>query len=601
MSTLLEVKDLSLEFKTERGTLKALNGISFDVRTREIFGLVGETGCGKTVTGLSILRLLPRSARITNGEIIFWDKNLLSVPDKEMEVIRGGDIAMIFQDPSSSPNPVFTIGSQMERVLRQHKGMNSKAANERAAQMLNAVGLPDVKRMLAAYPHQLSGGQQQRVMIAMALSCEPRLLIADEPTTALDVTIQAQILRLLRELQTQFDFSVILITHNLGVVAQTCDRLAVLYAGRVAEIGSTNDIFNDPQHPYTRGLMNAIPKPGSRGKKMQAISGTVEVHSLKKHFRLPGGWLSGDIKHVYAVDGVDLTIASGETFGLVGESGCGKTTLGRMILRLIEPTSGKILFDGKDITAVSKQNMKPIRREMQIVFQNPLSSLSPRLKVEQIVAEPLITHNVLSKDEIRPRVIELLKQVGLGEQHLDRFPHEMSGGQCQRVAVARALALNPKLIVLDEPTSALDVSVQAQIINLLDELKQSLGLTYLFISHDLNVVQHISDRIGVMYLGKLVEVGSAEEIYNQPLHPYTQALFGAIPMPVVGDKRELKVLEGNVPSPVNPPSGCRFHTRCPIAQKTCQETEPVLSEVRTGTSSSLSTGHFVACHFVEST
>ena len=275
MNTLLTVSDLSLEFKTERGTLKALNGISFDVRTREIFGLVGETGCGKTVTGLSILRLLPRSARITNGEIVFWDKNLLTVPDKEMESIRGNDIAMIFQDPSSSLNPVFTIGSQMERVLRQHKGMNNKAANERASQMLTAVGLPDVKRMLAAYPHQLSGGQQQRVMIAMALSCEPRLLIADEPTTALDVTIQAQILRLLRELQTQFDFSVILITHNLGVVAQTCDRLAVLYAGRVAEIGSTNDIFNNPQHPYTRGLMNAIPKPGSRGKRMEAIPGTV--------------------------------------------------------------------------------------------------------------------------------------------------------------------------------------------------------------------------------------------------------------------------------------------------------------------------------------
>ena len=327
------------------------------------------------------------------------------------------------------------------------------------------------------------------------------------------------------------------------------------------------------------------------------MTNLIEVHSLKKHFRLPGGWLSGDARFVYAVDGIDLSIASGETFGLVGESGCGKTTLGRMILCLIKPTSGSVTFDGRDITSIKRSVMKSIRREMQVVFQNPLSSLSPRFRVEQIVAEPLITHGVQSKDEIRPRVIELLEQVGLGKQHLDRFPHEMSGGQCQRVAIARSLALNPKLIVLDEPTSALDVSVQAQIINLFEELKQSLGLTYLFISHDLNVVQHISDRIGVMYLGKLVELGNAEDVFEEPLHPYTQALFGAIPMPVV-DRHELKVLEGNVPSPVNPPSGCRFHTRCPIAQQFCQETEPALREVRSGSSSTNSVRQ-VACHFVD--
>jgi len=320
------------------------------------------------------------------------------------------------------------------------------------------------------------------------------------------------------------------------------------------------------------------------------MSALVEVRSLKKHFRLPGGWF-GKTRYVYAVDGVDLDIADGETFGLVGESGCGKTTLGRLVLRLVEPTSGEIVFGEKNITNLDRSQLRPMRREMQIVFQNPLSSLSPRLKVEQIIAEPLTTHHILPHGQIRGRVVELLEQVGLGKHHLDRFPHEMSGGQCQRVAVARALAVNPRLIVLDEPTSALDVSVQAQMINLLEELKRAHGLTYLFISHDLNVVQHISDRIGVMYLGKLVELGPSEAIFDAPLHPYTKALFGAIPLPVVDAKRELAVLEGNVPSPIDLPTGCRFHTRCPLAQAKCHETEPELRQVRSG--------RLVACHFVD--
>ena len=324
---------------------------------------------------------------------------------------------------------------------------------------------------------------------------------------------------------------------------------------------------------------------------MTTTSPLLQIRSLTKHFRLPGGWLSGGARYVYAVDGVDLEIAPGEVLGLVGESGCGKTTLGRMVLRLIEPTDGQVIFDGHDLTALKREEMRHMRQQMQVVFQNPLSSLSPRFKVEQIVAEPLVTHHVLPKKQIRSRVLELLDQVGLGTQHIDRFPHEMSGGQCQRVAVARALAVNPKLLILDEPTSALDVSVQAQIINLLEELKQAHGLTYLFISHDLNIVQHISDRIGVMYLGKLVELGPSEAVFNQPLHPYTKALFGAIPLPVVDSGRSLTILEGNVPSPVNPPSGCRFHTRCPLAQEICKQEQPELRQV--------SPGRFVSCFFVD--
>jgi peptide/nickel transport system ATP-binding protein len=670
---LLSVEDLHVQFDTSRGIVHAVDGISYTVNRGETVAIVGESGCGKSVSSLAIMGLLAKPAgRVTRGRVLFEGRDLLALSADEMREIRGRDIAMIFQEPMTSLNPVLSIGEQIMEPLFIHLKMSKEAATARALELLQLVGITDGARRLQQYPHQLSGGMRQRVMIAIGLACNPKLLIADEPTTALDVTIQAQILELMKDLSRRLNIALIIITHNLGVVARYADRVNVMYAAHIIEHGSADDVFLRPLHPYAIGLMRSVPRLDlPRGVKLETIEGLppdlrtpppgcrfaprcayrrdacvatdmtlrdltpghasaciradeivagtlvtptppaksaatattteaaepiLKVDALRKYFSVPlsgSGIFSSKMATVKAVDDVSFTIAPGETLGLVGESGCGKTTVGRTVLKLEEATDGTIRFSGVDITHRSPREMRETRRGIQVIFQDPYSSLNPRMTVGQIIAEPLHVYQLAkTKPEKDERVAELLRQVGLFDYMAERYPHQLSGGQRQRVGIARALALEPRFIVCDEPVSALDVSIQGQIINLLEDLQTRLKLSYLFIAHDLAVVRHISDRVAVMYLGRIVEVADRDELYANPKHPYTQALLDAapIPDPRIERTRAPRTLKGEIPSPLNPPSGCVFHTRCPLVEDQCRRDIPQIRQI--------GPRHTVACHKV---
>src|SRR2546425_971089 len=553
---LLEVKGLKTYFFTDEGVVRAVDGIDFHINRGETLGIVGESGSGKSVTALSIMRLIPTPpGRIVAGAITYNGRNLLELPPAQMRKIRGKEISMIFQEPMTSLNPVFTVGEQIAEAVRLHERLGRRDAMDKTVEMLKLVHIPNAERRAKEYPHQLSGGMRQRVMIAMALSCNPNLLIADEPTTALDVTIQAQILELLNELKAKLGMAIMLITHDMGVIAETAQRVAVMYGAQIVEEAAVGELFKEPLHPYTQGLLRSIPRidlAATQRQKLEAIPGTVPT-------------LRGDIK-----------------------PGCGKSTTGRSILRLIEPTSGEVWFGAQNVTTLDKRSLRALRKEMQIIFQDPYASLNPRMTVGSIIGEALVIHKLAATRKRREeRVVQLLETVGLAADHLRRYPHEFSGGQRQRIGIARALAVSPKLIVADEPVSALDVSIQAQIINLLEDLQAKFGLTYLFIAHDLSVVEHISTRVAVMYLGKIVEIAPAKELYTNPRHPYTEALLSAVPIPDPTMKRKRILLEGDVPSPINPPSGCRFHTRCALRVPSCRATEQTPKE--------FPPGHWLAC------
>ncbi|WCF05991.1 ABC transporter ATP-binding protein [Paenibacillus thiaminolyticus] len=537
MDTILQVNNLSVTFLTRDKEIQAVRDVSFELKQGETLGIVGESGSGKSVTARSIMRLLPSSVSyMREGEVIFLGKNVENYTDKEMESIRGRDMGMIFQDPMTSLNPTMTIGRQIEEGLIKHQKLSAAAAKKQAIEMLKLVGIRNSERRYHQYPHEFSGGMRQRVMIAIALACRPALLIADEPTTALDVTIQAQILNVMKHMQQQLGTSIILITHDLGVVAGLCDRVVVMKDGAVVETGTTEEIFARPQHPYTRKLLGALPRLNEKKKPKPApifvkkdaddACHLLEVRSLKQYFDLGKGNI------IKAVNDISFHIREGETLGVVGESGCGKSTTGRSILRLHEPTGGDILYQGMAVNRMSAKEMKTMRRYMQMIFQDPYASLNPRFKIVDIIGEALDVHRLAgSKQERKKRVEELLDMVGLDPAYAARYPHEFSGGQRQRIGIARALAVEPKFIVCDEPLSALDVSIQAQIVKLMEELQQRFGLTYLFIAHDLSMVKHISDRVAVMYRGKIVELADSEELYANPQHPYTKSLLAAIPVP----------------------------------------------------------------------
>ncbi|WP_154222584.1 ABC transporter ATP-binding protein [Marinicella rhabdoformis] len=558
---LLSVKDLSIQFKTQDQLVTAVDGVSFDIAKGQTLGLVGESGSGKSVTSLAIMGLIPQPPGvIKSGEIWFQGQDLLTLKEKQLRPMRGNRISMIFQEPMTSLNPVFRVGNQVAEVLRLHQGLNRKKALSRTIELFDMVGIPEPQRRIRSYPHEMSGGQKQRVMIAMAIACEPELLICDEPTTALDVTIQKQVLELLLDLQKDMGMSMLFITHDLGVIADLADDVVVMYRSQLVEKNTTENIFKFPAHPYTKGLLACRPQLGANPERLLTVSDfmskdagkektiaperlkpqqkkdksnnpvLLQVNNLKTYFPIKGGLFGRTQGHVKAVDNVSFTVRRGETLGLVGESGCGKTTLGRTILRLQGATAGEVYYDGVDVLAQDPSQMRALRSKMQIIFQDPFASLNPRMTIADILMEPLTLHGpVCNKAEKIQQAVKLLEKVGLNGNQLNRYPHEFSGGQRQRICIARALAVKPEFIVCDESVSALDVSVQAQVLNLLLELQQELNLTYIFISHDLSVVNFIADRVGVMSEGKIVEIDTAERIYQNPQKDYTKKLLAAIP------------------------------------------------------------------------
>jgi len=684
---LLEVNDLRVTFPSEAGPVEAVRGLSCQVMPGEVLGIAGESGSGKSASALAVMGLLPRRARIA-GSVRFEGEELLGCDDKRLSAIRGGRIAMIFQDPLSALTPVYTVGNQIAEAVRIHHNVPKKATIDRAIDLLNLAGIPNPRQRARAFPHEFSGGMRQRAMIAMAIANNPKLIIADEPTTALDVTIQAQILDLLQKAKDATGAAIVMITHDLGILAGFADRLAIMYAGKPVEMGAVDDVFYRPRMPYTMGLLGSIPridaKPGTALTPLEGIppsltnlpsgcpftprcpmrvdvcreeepnfallnsSGeehfaachrsaeieqqnlrsvdifpaavaipsqnenlsregrisVLQITDLKKHYPMVrGAILRRLVGTIYAVDGIDLDIREGETLGLVGESGCGKTTTVMEILNLARPASGTIVVLGVNTDRMTARDRFQIRGDISVVFQDPMASIDPRMPVFDILDEPLKTHGV-PVGERTECIAQLLKMVGLRPEHTSRYPQEFSGGQRQRICIARALALKPKLLVLDEPVSALDVSIRAGVLNLLEKLKAELGLSYLFVAHDLSVVRHISDRVAVMYLGRIVETGEVNRVFNYPAHPYTQALLSAAPLPDPRKERARRriILKGDLPNPANPPSGCRFRTRCQKLadeltdqqRQKCIDIDPVLLDQGTPNAD-----HRAACHYAE--
>jgi oligopeptide/dipeptide ABC transporter ATP-binding protein len=662
MPPLLSVEGLQVQFRIRSGLVTAVDDVTFALEQGQSLGIVGESGCGKTTTGMALMGLLAGNGRVSGGRILFEDADLAAIPESQLRHYRGNEIALIPQDPLTSLNPTTRIGRQIGEGFRiHHPGASWEAADRRALEVLEMVEMPEPRERMRQYPFELSGGLRQRVIIAMGLVCEPKLLIADEPTTALDVTIQAQILDIFDQLRTSLGMSLILITHDMGVIAGRTDRVAVMYAGRKVEEANTDELFEHMHHPYTQALLASVPSleratrttlrhipglppdlslplvacrfaprctratdqcrsedpaitvdngheyacfhpvDGAAGPQepepthvpveQEAATELLRVESLVKEFPIRKGLLRRKVGAIHAVSGIAFEVPQGQTFGLVGESGCGKTTVGRLIVGIENADHGAVLFDGQDVTRLSGRRGRRSHKDRQMMFQDPYSSLNPRMRVREIIREPLQVQGLGTRRESLQRVDELLMSVGLDPQAGERHPHEFSGGQRQRIGLARALALNPKLIVADEPVSALDVSIQAQILNLMRGLQRERGLSYVFVSHDLAVVYYMADTIGVMYLGKLVEVGDAESVFRSPAHHYTKGLLDAVPIPDPRRARDRRssAVRGELPSAANPPSGCRFRTRCPSAQDLCASEEPLLR--------SFGPTHQAACHF----